>query len=198
MEGSEGAAIRRPLEAEVSPCPWLFAVPAPRDVAFWAAGRDEALNLCFIAEPNRLRAWPSVHAREAVHPPGWGFEALGSETGPNPGPLPETLAMGAARLVTKDVFENEVLNAKGLSVIDFGASWCGPCQALAPAYDRIAEEFGAKAFIGKVDVDQDADLASRYNVTSVPTIIFLKDGQKVDQVMGNYPEQIRTKIKALL
>lgn len=106
--------------------------------------------------------------------------------------------MGAARVVTSDVFENEVMKSKGLSVIDFGASWCGPCQALAPAYDRIAEEFAGKAFVGKVDVDSEGDLAARFNVVSVPTIVFLKAGQKVDQVMGNHPDLIRSKIKALL
>lgn len=104
--------------------------------------------------------------------------------------------MGAAREITTDLFESELASAAGLTVIDFGAGWCGPCQALAPAYDKIAEEFGDRAVIGKVDVDSDSALAERFNVVSVPTIIFIKDGQKVDQVTGNFPDKIREKIKS--
>lgn len=103
-----------------------------------------------------------------------------------------------AKVVNNEVFENEVIKGDGVAVIDFGASWCGPCQALAPAFDKLADEFDGKAFLGKVDVDDHSELAARFNVTSVPTIVFLKGGEKVDAVTGNYPDKIRAKLESLL
>ena len=106
--------------------------------------------------------------------------------------------MGSAREITQEVFDSEVASGAGVAVIDFGATWCGPCQALAPAIDAMAEEFEGKAIVGKVDVDQNPTLASQFGIMSVPTIVFFKDGQKVDQVSGNAPDKIRDKLKSLL
>ena len=106
--------------------------------------------------------------------------------------------MGAAVTVTKDIFENEVRNGSGVAVVDFGATWCGPCQALAPAIDQMAADYDGRAVIGKVDVDQVPELASEFAVMSVPTILFFKDGAKVDQISGNFPDKIRERIDSLL
>ena len=106
--------------------------------------------------------------------------------------------MGAAREITQEVFDSEVSGGTGVAVLDFGATWCGPCQALAPAIDAIAQDYEGRAMIGKVDVDQNQSLATQFGVMSVPTIVFFKDGQKVDQVIGNAPDKIREKIDALL
>ena len=106
--------------------------------------------------------------------------------------------MGAAREISKDVFDAEVTGGSGVAVVDFGATWCGPCQALAPSIDAMAQEYDGRVLIGKVDVDQSPDLATQYGVMSVPTILFFKDGQKVDQVSGNFPDKIRERIESLL
>lgn len=107
--------------------------------------------------------------------------------------------MGAARTITSDVFRTEIQNGKGVAVLDFGAVWCGPCQKLAPAIDRMAADYAGRAIIGKVDVDQEQDLAVRFDVVSVPTIIFFKDGQKVDEFRsGANPDRIREKLDGLL
>lgn len=106
--------------------------------------------------------------------------------------------MGAAVTVTKEVFENQVAGGTGVAVIDFGATWCGPCQALAPAIDQMAQDYEGKALIGKVDVDEVPELASQFGVMSVPTILFFRDGNKVDQISGNFPDKIRERIDSLL
>ena len=106
--------------------------------------------------------------------------------------------MGAAKEINKDVFDAEVPGGQGVAVVDFGATWCGPCQALAPSIDKMAEEYDGRVLIGKVDVDQSPDLATQYGVMSVPTILFFKDGQKVDQITGNSPDKIRDRIESLL
>jgi thioredoxin 1 len=106
--------------------------------------------------------------------------------------------MGAAKTITAEVFKNEVEKGKGVAVVDFGASWCGPCLKLAPAIDRMAAEYAGRALIGKVDVDQEPDLASQFDVLSVPTILFFKDGRKVDQITGAYEQKIRERIESLL
>jgi thioredoxin 1 len=106
--------------------------------------------------------------------------------------------MGAALTITGDVYRNQIENQKGPAVIDFGAAWCGPCQKLAPAIDRMAAEYAGRVLIGKVDVDQEPDLAQMFDVMSVPTVVFFKDGKKVDQITGAFPDKIRERIESLL
>ena len=103
-----------------------------------------------------------------------------------------------AQVIDSSFFEKEVIQGAKAAVVDFGATWCGPCQALAPAIDKMAQDYDGRVIIGKVDVDQEQELAARFNVMSVPTVLFFKDGQKVDQVTGNLPEQIKQKIEGLL
>ena len=78
---------------------------------------------------------------------------------------------------------------KGVSMVDFWAPWCGPCRMIAPVIDELAAEFEGKANICKVNTDEQQDLAVKYGVRSVPTILFMKDGEIVDQVIGAQSKQ---------
>ena len=75
------------------------------------------------------------------------------------------------------------VTSKGIVVVDFFANWCGPCKMLAPVLEEMADEYKQLKFV-KVDVDQDADLARRYGIQSIPNVIFFKDGKAVDQLVG--------------
>ncbi len=89
--------------------------------------------------------------------------------------------------------------SSGVSMVDFWAPWCGPCRMLAPVIDKLSEEFEGKANICKVNADEEQDLSVKYGVRSIPTILFIKDGEVVDQIIGTGSEQIFTdKINELL
>lgn len=108
--------------------------------------------------------------------------------------------MGHAIEIKSDNFEAEIVSSTGISLVDFGATWCGPCKALAPVIDELAGEYAEKGVkIGKCDVDEASDLAAKFGIMSVPTIIFFKDGEKVDTLMGNQPKAtLSAKIEGLL
>lgn len=92
-------------------------------------------------------------------------------------------------------FEEKVIKSDKPVLVDFFAPWCGPCQALAPTIDEISKELDGKAAVYKVNVDDQGELANKYNVMSIPTIIIFKDGKPVNQMVG---AQSRDKlIKAL-
>ncbi len=94
---------------------------------------------------------------------------------------------------------NEVLNSGKPVMVDFGASWCGPCKAIAPVVEALAEEYEGKIIIGKCDVDDNQDSAIQYRVRNVPTLLFFKDGVQVDKIVGAAPkDQIVAKLEALL
>lgn len=86
--------------------------------------------------------------------------------------------------LTEDTFDQEVLQSKVPVLVDFWATWCGPCQMIAPTIDELATEFAGKVKVGKVDVDQNAGLASQFNVQSIPTVLLFKDGRVVQQMIG--------------
>jgi thioredoxin 1 len=86
--------------------------------------------------------------------------------------------------LNKTNFAKEVLESPTPVLVDFWAEWCGPCKMIAPVLDELAEEFAGKARIGKVDVDADQELAAQYRVTSIPTLLFFKNGQVVEQLVG--------------
>lgn len=85
-------------------------------------------------------------------------------------------------------FEQEVLQAEGLVVVDFGATWCGPCKKLEPILDELAGEYDGKLKIRKVDVGIAPSVAQKYRVLSVPRVLFFKDGQVRDQITGLVPK----------
>ena len=95
-------------------------------------------------------------------------------------------------------FTEEVLDSDVPVLVDFWAEWCGPCRALAPTVHDLATEFRGKAKVGQVDVDANQDLAVKYGVRSIPTLVFIKDGQEVERVVGQVTrEALETRLKAL-
>jgi thioredoxin 1 len=84
-------------------------------------------------------------------------------------------------------FENEIEKHAGLAVVDFWATWCGPCRMIAPVLDQLAVKYAGRAKVAKLDVDTNQKTAMRFNVRSIPTILFFKDGKLVEQVIGAMP-----------
>ncbi|MGO9612593.1 MAG: thioredoxin [Dissulfurispiraceae bacterium] len=97
--------------------------------------------------------------------------------------------------LTASTWDKEVLEFKGLVMVDFWAVWCGPCRIVAPTVEELAKEYAGKMKVGKLNTDENPDLASRYKIMGIPTIMFFKDGQKVDQIVGAVPKpQLKSKI----
>ncbi|MBQ8799636.1 MAG: thioredoxin [Lachnospiraceae bacterium] len=86
--------------------------------------------------------------------------------------------------LTADSFREKVTEAKGTVLVDFFATWCGPCKMIAPAVEQIAEEYEGKAAVYKLDVDEVQDIGMEYKVMSIPTLIFFKDGQEAERIRG--------------
>ena len=86
--------------------------------------------------------------------------------------------------LTKSNFENEVLNYEGKVLVDFWASWCGPCKMIAPVVEEIANEFEGRVKVGKVNVDDEAELSIKYQVMSIPTILIFENGQVINKSIG--------------
>jgi thioredoxin 1 len=103
----------------------------------------------------------------------------------------ENNSMGTANsltvAVTDDNFTSEIEQSNGLVLVDFWATWCGPCQMIAPVLEQLAGEYQGQLKVGKVDVDANQRTAMRFNVRSIPSILFFKNGNHVDTVVGNVP-----------
>jgi len=101
--------------------------------------------------------------------------------------------------LTAATWEKEVLEFKGLVMVDFWAVWCGPCRIVAPTVEELAKEYAGKIKVGKLNTDENPELASRYKIMGIPTIMFFKDGQKIDQIVGAVPKpQLKSKIDTCL
>jgi thioredoxin len=93
-----------------------------------------------------------------------------------------------ATAVKTDTFESEVLQSDKAVLVDFWAEWCGPCHAVSPVLDRIAEERADELKLVKVNIDEERELAERYGIASIPTMILFKDGEPAAAVIGAQPK----------
>ena len=101
--------------------------------------------------------------------------------------------------VSESSWDEEVINSDLPVMVDFWAEWCGPCKMIAPAVHDLAEEYTGKMNVAKVDVDNAPNIAMKYGIRSIPALIFFKDGQPVDQVVGALPKgALKKKIDAVL
>jgi thioredoxin 1 len=101
--------------------------------------------------------------------------------------------------ITDVNFEQEVLKSSKPAMVDFWAAWCGPCRAIAPSIEALAEEYKNRAVVGKIDVDANDQIPAQYGVRSIPTVLFFKDGKLVDKSVGVAPKSsFEEKLKALL
>ena len=91
--------------------------------------------------------------------------------------------------ITASNFETEVLKADQPVLMDFWATWCGPCQMLAPVLAEIAQEYEGKVKVGKVNVDEEPSLAAKFHIVSIPTVMLFKEGKAVDTVVGFRPKE---------
>lgn len=97
---------------------------------------------------------------------------------------------GGPVTVTDTNFATEIEEADGLAIVDFWAAWCGPCRMVAPIIEQLATEYEGQVKVGKLDVDSNQRTATRFNVRSIPSILFFKGGQLVDQVVGAVPRPV--------
>ena len=96
--------------------------------------------------------------------------------------------MSNAVAVTDATFEHEIEKHDGLAVVDFWATWCGPCRIIAPILDQLSVEYDGRVKVSKMDVDANIKTASRFNVRSIPMLLFFKGGKVVDQIIGAVPK----------
>ncbi len=100
--------------------------------------------------------------------------------------------------LSADSFDQTV-KSQNLVMVDFWATWCGPCKIIGPVVEELAKEYAGKVTFAKVNTDENPDLASRHSIRGIPTLIFFKDGKILDQIVGAVPKaQLKSKIESLL
>jgi len=101
--------------------------------------------------------------------------------------------------LTNENFDSEVVSHQGTVLVDFWAPWCGPCRMVGPVVEQIATEYAGRAKVAKLNTDEASDIASRYGIRSIPTLLFFKNGEVVQQLVGAYPKpKITEKLDAAL
>ena len=104
-----------------------------------------------------------------------------------------------AKVIKTNEFENLVENKEGVVVVDFFATWCGPCKMLSPVFSSLGEEMKFKTDFLKVDIDESKNLARRFKVNTVPTVIIFENGQEMDRLIGFIPkENLKEKVESYL
>jgi thioredoxin 1 len=107
--------------------------------------------------------------------------------------------MGQTIKVDGAAWDKEILKADILTMVDFWAAWCGPCQMIAPVVEELATEYSGRLKVAKLNTDENPDIASRYQVMGIPTLMFFKGGQVIDRIVGAASKkQFKEKIEALL
>jgi len=100
---------------------------------------------------------------------------------------------------TSAAWDKEVLGHSGIVMVDFWAVWCGPCRMIAPTVEELAKEYAEKIKVMKLNTDENPEVASRYKIMGIPSIIFFKNGQEADRIVGAVPKpQLKAKIDSLL
>lgn len=95
--------------------------------------------------------------------------------------------------LTDSNFENEVLSSDVPVLVDFWAEWCGPCKKIGPVVDELADEYGGKLKVGKVNVDDNSEVSMKYQIRSIPALMIFKNGEVVDQIIGAVPKSVLKK-----
>jgi thioredoxin 1 len=112
----------------------------------------------------------------------------------------QTVTMNNAyTIVTDSSFNEEVLESTGPVMVDLWADWCGPCHIIAPVIEELAREYQGRVKVGKLDIDANPETATKYGIRSIPAVLFLKNGEIVDQVIGAVPKkELVDKLDSLL
>ncbi|MEK7309071.1 MAG: thioredoxin [Nitrospirota bacterium] len=101
--------------------------------------------------------------------------------------------------VNLESWDNEVIKSPNLVMVDFWASWCGPCKMIAPTVEELAKEYAGKAKFVKVNTDENTELATRYKIRGIPTLMFFKNGEEIDRITGAVQKApLKTKLDSLL